>query len=66
MRKNDGFRKYIENFEDKKEDFAKEIKDLWQAFSRVSDKSVRILKEIFSEFLLAEAEKVTDKTKKPP
>lgn len=66
LRKADGFRKYVEMFEDKKDQYQKEIMDLWTVYSRVPEKSVSILKDIFAEYLLYEAEKVTDKTKKPP
>ena len=48
LRKHDGFRRYIELYQVKKEEYSKEIIDLWTVYSRVSDKSVKILKEIFS------------------
>ena len=35
LRKNDGFRRYIELFEDKKDDYSREIIDLWQVYSRI-------------------------------
>ncbi len=66
MRKEDGFRRYIELYEDKKEEYAKEIKDLWFIYSRTLEKAIDILKELFSDYLQYEAEKVADKTKKPP
>ena len=44
----------------------RELIDLWKVYSRVPDKSVKVLKEIFSDYLLFEAEKISEKTRKPP
>lgn len=65
LKKEDGFRKYIEVYEEKKEDLVKEIKDFWFIYSRVPE-SLKIIKDLYAEYLLVEAEKVYEKAKKPP
>ena len=66
IRKEDGLKKYLELYEEGKEDFEKEIKCFWQIYSRVLEKSLPFTREIFNNYLQMEAEKIVDKTKKPP
>ena len=48
LRKEDGFKKYLDTYDEKKDDFAREIKDLWTIYSRVPEDSVKILKQILT------------------
>lgn len=66
IRKEDGLKKYLELYEEGKEDFEKEIKSFWLIYSRVLEKSLPFAREIFNNYLQMEAEKIVDKTKKPP
>lgn len=66
IKKEDGLSKYLELYEDGKEIFENEIKNFWQIYSRVLDKSLPFIREIFNDYLQTEAEKIVDKTMKPP
>lgn len=66
IRKADGLKKYFECYEEGKEEYERELKDFWKLYSRVSERSLPVIKSIYSNYLLMEAEKVSEKTKKPP
>jgi hypothetical protein len=66
IKKEDGFKKYLELYEEGKEDFEKEIKGYWTIYSRVLERSLPLTRDMFNNYLQSEAEKLVDKTKKPP
>jgi hypothetical protein len=56
----------LELYEEGKEDFEKEIKGYWTIYSRVLERSLPLTRDMFNKYLQGEAEKLVDKTKKPP
>jgi hypothetical protein len=55
IRKEDGFRRYVELYEEGKEDFEKEIRGYWLIYSRVLEKSLPYTREMFNNYLQGEA-----------
>lgn len=54
LRKGDGLAKYIELYEEGKDDFEREIRSTWNVYSRVLDKSLPCFREIFNSYLQME------------
>jgi hypothetical protein len=51
IKKEDGLKRYIELYEEGKEEFEKEIRNCWTIYSRVQERSLTFIREIFNNYL---------------
>lgn len=64
--KEDGLKRYLQLYEEGKDQYLKELKDFWQVYSRVIDESLPYIKELFNGYLIMQAKKVGETVKIPP